>query len=152
MSRLNSAVPLADIQSDHVDALDGHGVAEFDWESVYLDLDGEGLDDDSKRKLAEALRRLLGWLTRSSDRQVLSARVVGVRTLAMLWSVDPSLIDGSPSLRKLARRLRISRSVLSKHSSAASRQFGIRNRASNSHAWNFRGVKVSVTQDTLSKP
>ncbi|PYJ63534.1 MAG: hypothetical protein DME24_01105 [Verrucomicrobia bacterium] len=68
-------------------------------------------------------------------------RAMGRRLLALAWTVDPSLIEESPSLAQIAKAIGCTRATLSVHSAQARRQFGIRNRLS-CHGWNYREAKT----------
>lgn len=73
-------------------------------------------------------------------------RAVATRLLGLAWTIDPSLIDGSPSLSKLATKIGCHKVVLSVHSAEAHRDFGIQNRAQ-SHGWNFKAKGESKKSD-----
>jgi hypothetical protein len=123
--------------SGDLDPLDGRE-GEFDWGAIERAM-GEECPDLSERDYASmgiALRRVLRWLVsvgRADQRRV--AELIGRRTLGLAWVVDPSLIEGSPSLSTLAKQLGTSKAVMSLSSSKASKVFGVSNRAQ-SHAWN----------------
>lgn len=116
--------------SPHADPLDAR-VSEFDWSAL---LDDPQTDEDVRRQAfelaAEAIHRLLVWLTSkaATPRRNLD-RLIGRRALAMVWVLRPDLIEGSPSLAKLARRIRSTRAGLSWHTSDFSRVFQLKNRA-----------------------
>ncbi|MFM8359065.1 MAG: hypothetical protein ACKOET_10975, partial [Verrucomicrobiota bacterium] len=114
---------------------------DFDWSlleaamgELQPDLEGEHFAE-----LAEALRRLLAWLVnvRAANPPEKAANLIGRRTLALLWVVDPRLITDSPSLSQLAERLGVSKAVLSHSAAQVTREFGVRNRAQ-VHGWNRR--------------
>ena len=130
--------------SGHLDPLDGR-MGEFDWDAIERAL-GEQCPDLTERDYAAmgiALRRVLQWMVtvgRCEPKKM--AEIIGRRTLALAWVMDPSIIDGSPSLSALASRIGTSKAVLSLSSSKASKVFGISNRAQ-SHAWNRKTRKTS---------
>ena len=105
---------------------------EFDWVGLEAML-GESPASPSGRDLvlmAEALSRLFAWLVdgkRLPHRGL--DRIIGRRAIAMVWVVRPDLIEGTPSLAAIARRLGQTRAGLSWHAAEFSRVFGIRNRA-----------------------
>ncbi|MFM7103595.1 MAG: hypothetical protein ACKO3N_20810 [Verrucomicrobiota bacterium] len=98
-------------------------------------------------ELAEALRRLLSWLVnvRAVNPPEKAANLIGRRTLALLWVVDPRLITDSPSLSQLAGRLGVSKAVLSNSTSQVTREFGVRDR-SQAHGWNRTPLPKSTLQ------
>jgi hypothetical protein len=119
---------LEDYAAAEVDPLT-EACAEFDYEQVYRDLDGDvdWQDDDLNQKLAQLLRHIFQFaldteLSAGADRRI------GRRFLALAWVVDPSLFAGSPSLAKLAARLGTDSATLSRLTSEATRTFGITNR------------------------
>lgn len=130
--------------SGPLDPLDGR-VGEFDWEAIEHAL-GEQCPDLTERDYAAmgiALRRVLQWMVtvgRCEPKKM--AEIIGRRTLALAWVMDPSIIEGSPSLSSLAKRIGTSKAVLSLSSSKASKVFGISNRAQ-AHAWNRKTRKTS---------
>ena len=63
------------------------------------------------------------------DHETMSQQSVGRRFIALSWVLDPSLFPGTPSLHTLARRLHMDVSGLSRVAAAATKEFGIRNRA-----------------------
>lgn len=128
--------------SGSLDPLDGR-VGEFDWEAIERAL-GEECPDLTERDYAAmgiALRRVLQWMVtvgRCEPNKM--AEIIGRRTLALVWVMDPGIIEGSPSLSSLAKQIGTNKAVLSLSSSKASKVFGISNRAQ-SHAWNRTGRK-----------
>lgn len=121
----------------HLDPLDGRA-SEFDWNELIRSLgeDGDDLSDLDYEAMGIALRRLLQWLvTVGHAKPRKMAEMVGRRTLALAWVLDPGIIEGTPSLSSLARRIGTSKAVLSLSSAKVSKEFGISNRAQ-AHAWN----------------
>lgn len=145
MSRLNSAVGLEDIDSKAVDPL-GHGVQDFDWATVFKHLDKERLSTEDREKLIAALRTIIQWIVGQKTRKVsaVSAKLAGRRLFALAWVLRPDLFPETPSLRWLARKVGMKRSSFSKFTAAASRTFQVRNRASHSHAHNFREIRIDA--------
>lgn len=124
---------------------------DFDWgllEAAMGEIQPD-LDEEHFAELAEALRRLLAWLVsiRVGHQPERAANLIGRRTLALLWVVDPRLITDSPSLSQLAARLGVSKAVLSNSTSQVTREFGVRNR-SQAHGWN----RTPLPKSTLHKP
>jgi hypothetical protein len=138
--------------SGQLDPLDGR-VGEFDWDAIESAL-GEQCPDLTERDYAAmgiALRRVLQWMVtvgRCEPKKM--AEIIGRRTLALAWVMDPSILEGSPSLSSLAKRIGTSKAVLSLSSSKASKVFGISNRAQ-SHAWNRKRGPTTKAKATLPK-
>lgn len=142
MSRLNSATPLAEIDSDAVDPLDGHGVQEFDWSTVYKHLDREKISKEDRDKLIECLRIILQWIIGPTSASRVNMKSAGRRIFALAWVISPGYYSTSPSMRWLAKKCGMSRSAFAKFTVSASRFFRIRNRASIAHAHNMRPVVI----------
>src|SRR5439155_11679132 len=70
-------------------------------------------------------------------------KAFGRRVLALAWTIDPSLIEESPSLAAIAKAIGCTRAALSVHSAQAHRHFGIRRSRGQCHAWNFKEVKAA---------
>jgi hypothetical protein len=117
------------------DAVDSRTV-DFDMETVIERLDGakEALGTDYE-EWADAMGKILrliakpglAALSNLSPRQRLS--FIGQRTVALLWLLDPSAFDGTPSGRELGRRLGLCHSAISVAASEFTALTGIRNRA-----------------------
>jgi hypothetical protein len=79
---------------------------------------------------AEFFRAWALWVLQyRSDSSLKVTEQVGRRFLALAWLIDPGLIPGSPSLRKLAAQLGIKVPVLSELTSDLHRRWGLTNRA-----------------------
>lgn len=106
---------------------------EFPWHEVEEALGEVGAiaeSEEAREQAARAVHALLGWLVRGQRQP--TARldaIIGRRALAMAWSIDPSLLDASPSLARLADDLGITRAGMSWHAAEFSRTFRIHNRA-----------------------
>lgn len=130
-----------DFVSEHQDALDGQ-TADFDWNELYRALN-EGQAEISEHDYAamgHAVRVLLQWVLKVSPSKPCSERMIARRLIGLAWTIDPGLIEGSPSVSQIARELECHKVVLSIHTASARRHFGINNRAQ-SHGWNFKQRK-----------
>jgi hypothetical protein len=107
----------------------------FDWDEIYRVLDDEMPEREADKLLDELLVRLLQFLIPKRPER-LSARSLGLRVLALAWVLSPGFFEGTPSLRRLARRVNVSPSKLSRHTGRISRLLRWRNRAQQ-HAWNW---------------
>jgi hypothetical protein len=70
-----------------------------------------------------------------SDRRI-QPQSLGMRLIALAWVLNPAYFDGSPSVRKLARRCGVRIAALANHTGYYSRLLGWRNRGQR-HAWNW---------------
>jgi len=127
-----------DFGSKKLDQLDGK-VVEFDYGEVERCL-GEGSEGEEpvldSERFAHALRVIFRWITRGSGRsRANQERMVGRRTIALAWLLDPSTFEGAPSLARLEAQFGIPTNLLSRIVSEASATFGIRNR-DQVHGWN----------------
>ncbi len=130
-------------QNPKADPLDAH-TCEFDWaglEAALGEAREECPDEERYEQLVAGLRVILRWLadgmtTRNPD----PARQIGRRAVALLWAIDPGYFAGSPSLSRLAKRMKLCTTTLSEHSAAAHRDFGVCNRGQK-HGWNWKGAK-----------
>jgi hypothetical protein len=132
-------------ESNHdLDPLDGK-VCEFDWDGLSRALGEPGaLAEDDIERLGQALRSILVWvLAGEGGRLNPDDRRAGRRVIALAWVIDPSIIEGSPSLSSLAKQIGTNKAVLSLSSSKVSKVFGISNRAQ-SHAWNRKPRRGST--------
>ena len=121
--------------SPKLDPVDGR-TADFDWASMDQELGelAEELDAHDYEALTVALRRVLLWIVHRCNNPG-SDLIIGRRALALTWVINPGLIPGSPSLRRLERRLGIPQNMLSRYAADATREFGYRNRGQ-AHGWN----------------
>lgn len=117
------------MRDDFNEALDSEAQDPMDAQHVdfpYHELDGEQVQVDR----AEFVTRFLSWLRGdSSDFSPTCSRAVRMRLDALLWALRPSYFPGSPSLTKLAGRMHIDESALSRLVADVTRRFGVRNRA-----------------------
>lgn len=127
-----------DFLSEHSDPLDAR-TADFDWEEIFRRCDGvrDQLGDERFAELAAGFVALVSHIIGDTPIQRGADKRIGRRFLAFAWVINPSLIEGSPSLSSIARALGVHKVTLSVHSAQAARDFGIRNRAQ-SHGWNFK--------------
>ncbi len=104
-------------------------------------------DEPGDAALPEALRRILRHLVaRHRNDGDHYDRIVGRRTVALAWVVDPGLFEYSPSLAALARDLGITRAALSAHAAMYSREFGLTTRGQ-VHGWNRRPAGLPSNRD-----
>ena len=144
---------IEDYANPDVDPL-ANQAADFPWGDVYQRL-GEAesrLDERDRSELHSALRAILRFIVDGVGKGRDSDRVAGRRVLALVWAVDQSLIDNSPSLTALGKLFQCHKVVMSIHSASARRSFpGIGNRGC-SHAWNFNGSNTATTTKPKDTP
>lgn len=117
-----------------------NGNPNFDWESVFDNLDGSAdesirnaMADNEVRQAASKmtarmLSLLLDWLLQVNLQDHRALKSIGVRTVAMAWVVDPGLFEGA-SLSTLAKSLGYRSSMaISPETADFSRRFGIKNK------------------------
>jgi hypothetical protein len=132
--------------SPHKDPLDGeigHSATGFDWDDLFRRL-GEGdcpLDERDYVAMGQALRRIFGWILEwpANSNRGLTITRIGRRTLALIWTVSPDLLNCS--LRRLAARAGCLRQSLQIHSADVRATFRVQNRYQ-SHAWNYGRKKT----------
>ena len=132
------------LDSEHQDPLDAKHV-DFDFDEIDRRLLGlsETLTESDLQKAATALIELLRWCLVNEDGSLRTQRLAHRRAIALLWCIRPDAFEGTPSLTRLAKRMRLDKVSLSLHSAAAHRKFGIRNRAQ-SHGSNFKPAPDSL--------
>lgn len=126
-----------DYHNQHTDPVEDHSIADFDWDELLSRL-GEPESELSQRDyegLVKALRSILKWLLGADLDRREPERMIGRRTIALVWALNPALFKHNPSLTKLANRLGIAKATLSVHASHASRKFQLTNEY---HAHNWR--------------
>lgn len=140
-----------DYASPHTDPLDARE-ADFPFEEIFAHLDGVKAQagDDNYALLGEAFTALVSFVVGAAPVRRGLDRAVGRRFIALAWALRPDLIEGSPSLSTIAKELGCHKVSLSIHSAAASRRFGIRNRAQ-SHGWNFKPNALSAQETERSQ-
>jgi hypothetical protein len=128
-----------------LDALDAR-VADFDWDGLSRALGEPGeISDHDLERLGQALRAVLSWiLIGAGGRMNADDRRAGRRVLALAWVLDPSMIEGTPSLAKIARDCGVTRACMSLASSDATRRFGLVNRGQ-AHGWNRKGARSGAS-------
>lgn len=102
-----------------------------DYDGISAALGEEAPADRDSETIGRALRRLLLWLTDTKDGKP-ELNECGTRTLALAHAIDPAIITGSPSLRKLAEQLGISKSELSRRVVGARAEFKLPSQATTS--------------------
>lgn len=84
------------------------------------------------RAIIEVLRVIIGDTAEKHSKK-LSRETVGSRAIALAWTLDPSLFEGSPSLRRLAARYGCTAPLLSVHTGNLRDRFGVSNRLQQAH-------------------
>ena len=122
---------------------------QFNWSELYTTF------NESTHELAEhdfeglvvALRRILQWLVEPGVKKMKHRKMLVRRVAALAWVIDPSLLDGSPSLRQLAKHMHDKQPMsLSEHTAAASRTFGLRNRSQVGHCIAYHPKRKSTSK------
>ena len=105
--------------------------SDFPWAELSEKLGevSEPLAPGDRADLASALRAILHFLLCDGKQASRLTERIGRRCVALAWTIDPSLFDGTPSLTALAKSLDLFAPQIAIHSGDASRRFGIRNRA-----------------------
>ena len=75
----------------------------------------------------------LRFATRAAKARCLKA--IGMKALAFAWALNPDLIEGCPSLTKLAVAYSLHKVELSRFAAEVTRVFGVSNRFQNAHNW-----------------
>lgn len=133
-----------DFQSERADPLDAQSM-EFDFDALDVGIERADLSDSEHYRLGVAIRAVVEWLIGTNRIKPRSDKLIGRRAIALAWALNPALIEDSPSLSEIARRLKCNKVALSLHSADAHRKFGIRNRGQ-SHGWNFKPTLVAPDQ------
>ncbi|MGO9585114.1 MAG: hypothetical protein ACLP2Y_02740 [Limisphaerales bacterium] len=120
-----------------------NGNPNFDWESVFTNLDGA--DDESIRNAmgdvevrqaaskmtARMFSLILDWLLQVNLQDHRAVKAIGIRAVAMAWVVDPGLFEGA-SLTTVAKSLGYSSGrAMNQETVDFSRRFGITNHFQN---------------------
>lgn len=113
-----------------------HRCQDFDWEAIHYNFEKAGEADKPETRLAEAVLGVLQMLLPPLSTRRIQPESLGIRLIALAWVLDPANFNGSPSLRKLARRCGIRSAALANHTGHFSRVLGFRNRGQR-HAWNW---------------
>ena len=100
--------------------------SDFDWDELHRRLGESELSNDDRLKLAEAIKAILDWLLKVDLTKKRSLKIIGMRTLAMAWVVDPKRLNGD-SLRSIGKQVGMSRGAFNRHSSEFSKLFAIVN-------------------------
>lgn len=130
------------LQPDAIDRVDGT-FADFDWESLAKAL-GEPIDEPTgNHELSDAIRRMLHFQLAGCDGETINPHAAGLRLIAIVWTLNPGMFTGSPSLRTLARRCNVSPAALARLTGEVSRSLSWRNRAQR-HAGNWRKMERSA--------
>ena len=139
-------------QSPRLDPVDGRN-EDFDWQGLERML-GEDAPLPAGQPdftlLAETLTRLFAYLLEGRAASRHMDRTIGRRAIAMIWVLRPDLIEGTPSLARIARKIGKTRAALSKQASEFSRAFGLTSR-SQARAWN-RKPAPRVNGESLHDP
>ncbi|MCP5524098.1 MAG: hypothetical protein H7A46_21380 [Verrucomicrobiales bacterium] len=111
-------------------------MTDFDWQTLYDRLGEDARKASNDPRMVEFVVRLLEILLPGSCTR-LNARQVGLRVIALAWVLSPAYFDGTPSIRELAARCGVPRSVMTALTGEMSRLIGWRNGAQQ-HAWNWQ--------------
>jgi hypothetical protein len=113
---------------------EGEASYDFDFDAVAAAL-GEARESAGTdwQGVAEGMMKLLAFLLDVGPIQPGFDKSAGRRLIGFAWALKPDLFEGI-SIRELSKRLGYTAPVLSKHSAAATRAFGIRNGAK-IHDW-----------------
>ena len=134
------------------DAVDSRAI-EFPFEELIARLDGiENEADRHREKMAQGLIELLRFfagncLKKESGITDEDLRQAGLRMLAALWTLDPSLYDGSPSAAKLSARLGLNRGAVSTRATEFTARYGIQNRAQSHGRAGAHADRLHRTED-----
>jgi hypothetical protein len=108
---------------------------DFEWGELERLLGEAGqLSETDYERLATALRQVLEWFVRGGFDHKGFEKGIARRVIAFCWVLRPEMFEGA-SLTSLARKLGLPTKYLSVHASAATREFGIRNRSQQCHGW-----------------
>ena len=142
-----AAVGDAPSDSDHAEPVD-RGVVSAQVRALDR-IDGDVESGEIEKQLAEAITRILQILI-PLRAKYLPPIEVGLNVIALAWVLNPAYFEGSPSLRKLARRCGVTPAALARHTAYYSRLIGWRNRAQR-HAWNFEQRSPSGDDNASSR-
>jgi hypothetical protein len=134
---------------EHADLEHAHS-AEFDWPALERAL-GELPADDATAAFADALAKLVAWLTEpvngSTYQRVPGAKrlhLAGRRVTVLAWTLRPEAFDNR-TLEKVAHELGVQPERLHALSAEFSRRFGVRNRSQISRANSVAARTKAVT-------
>lgn len=134
--------------SSALDPVDGRR-EDFDWKALERLLGEDAQVAETKPDfalLAETLNRLFAYLLDGRAASQHMDRTIGRRVIAMIWVVRPDIIEGSPSLARIARTLGQSRAALSRQAAQFTRSFGLVSRGQ-VHGWNRKPTKSRKPTD-----
>ena len=123
--------------SDKRDPMDAPD-QDFDWEQLYERLNEDASSGKNDPRLSETVVRLLQMLLPSLSPlpRRIQLESLGMRLIALAWVLNPGYFEGSPSIRKIARRCGVRFAALANYTGYYSRLLGWRNRGQR-HAWNW---------------
>ena len=130
--------------SSHQDPVDGQ-LVDFDWQELAT-LMGETqreLEPRDYEALAEALSVFLRWLVDVPLGHESAAQIIGRKTLALVWTINPALMHNSPSLAEAANQLGLDRQRLSAYAAEVTRRFSVTNRSQQAK-WGKRRRRESL--------
>ena len=136
---MNKPEFLEDFKNPAVDPL-YTDTMDFDFAEVERQLGESVLDDDeAAAKVSEAFLKLFALVAAVDLDSPRAVELMGRRFLALTWVMNPSLLEGSPSLTSLSKRIGMrSMYPMTILTGEVTRTFGIKNRAQ-AHAWNRKG-------------
>lgn len=137
------------LYGEQADPLDAQPIG-FDWKLLSSAL-GENERDVERNfdDLRFGLRAILRWVLNRPATTTKGGylKTVGMRIAALGWVLDPSLFNGTPSLRELAERIGCHPMALSRTTAKFSKGFGVSNRSQFSHAWRYRRMHSKATNN-----
>jgi hypothetical protein len=122
------------LRADNRDPLDAQN-QDFEWEALYRQVSDDATSGENDPRLAQTVVRILQFLLPSSNRR-LQPESLGLRLIALAWVLSPAYFEGTPSIRKLAKRCGIRIAALANYTGYYSRLLKWRNRGQK-HAWNW---------------
>lgn len=120
--------------AEHQDPLDAPD-QDFNWQELFERLNEDASSGQNDPRLSEFILRLLQMLLPPSRRRI-QLESLGLRLIALAWVLSPGYFEGSPSIRRLARRCGVRTAALAVYTGHYSRLLQWRNRGQR-HAWNW---------------
>ncbi len=122
---------------------------DFDWQGLYQRLNEDAASGANDHQLSQVVIRLLQMLLPLSGRRI-QPESLGMRLIALAWVLSPGYFEGTPSIRKLARRCGVRFAALANYTGYYSRLLRWRNRGQR-HAWNWLRDGTPVLRGAKSK-
>ncbi|MCL4181031.1 MAG: hypothetical protein KJ072_25210 [Verrucomicrobia bacterium] len=121
-------------RSDKLDPVDAPD-QDFDWQALYQRVNEDAASGENDPRLSQVVLGILQLLLPPSNRR-LQPESLGLRLIALAWVLSPAYFEGTPSIRRLAKRCGIRIAALANYTGYYSRLLGWRNRGQR-HAWNW---------------